>query len=296
MSGRKQGGAAAEAVRRIIESGTVSGDLLKGLEEALEILSNREEERKDAPLTTRELMDSCDRRMLASGLVAAEGAETADDETREFIYNECLGFVSRLSEIAPKRNDGMVLLAVPEYERGERRLRVCLFGKEDLLSADVSGKLPNPAGMTADEIFAYAASEESSVPRAYSYMLEPWEDILGYATDAGNVEEYGKYLILAEVLSTMAVFGMETESRKFAEKESLAEKAEAARMILENPEEDCGARFISSDEVFAAFGYRDGRSDEEKSASYRRMAEDAFMSLVARRTEVRKYQERNGNS
>lgn len=281
---------AAEAVRAALDSGILNKEIRDGLEEALRILS--EEKNPERPLTVRALMDSCDKGILASGLLAAEGAETADDETREFIYKECVRFVSLLSETEPIEDGEMVVLAVPEYEGGERRIRAVLFDREELLSADLSEKPPNPTGMTADEIFAYVAGDVF-VPKSYSYALESWAEILGYGTDAGNVEEYGKYMLLSEILSTMASFGMETESRKFAERETLLRQAEAAKRILENPEEDCGARFLSSDEVFGALGYRDCRSDEEKASSYRRMAEDAFMSLVARRTEIRKYQERN---
>lgn len=217
-----------------------------------------------------------------NGALLAEDAEEKED------------FIRRLAETTEKRNDSLVILAVPEFSGDEEILNAELFERKELEETDLDG-IEVPDGRDFDEAFEFAKRTVEALPTAKSFILEPWDEILGYGIDEGNAKEKGVDRLLSATLSSASYFGMESEDLKNEERKELERRAELTKKLLAGTADPSEGRFVSASEAKKSLGYSDGATPDsaEMRAAYGKITEKVCRNLAARMREIRKYRERN---
>ena len=117
--------------------------------------------------------------------------------------------------------------------------------------------------------------------------------MLGYQTDSDNVAYIGKYNLLNSVLQEMTFFETDSEKVKLQFREDAKKKDKEVAKILKK-DSDYSQCFVSAKEIYEAFGFLDNRSPEQKEASARTMAEEAFLNFIARYEVIKDFCERKG--
>lgn len=190
-------------------------------------------------------------------------------------------FLDRLDGIEPT-STGYVILGVVYAENGRERLEANLYCESELPGlAEIKGEL---AKFYSDSDAEKLCNEVSNTKR-YAYEYTPWSEILGFRVLRSNARDVGIANLAAAVLYEMTFFGFNEENVK-AEREKL--DAAIAEADLST------GMSISAEELFARYGWRDERTEEEKEnerlATIREQMENLRRSWEALRRYVKRIQ------
>ena len=243
--------------------------------------------------TIKDLIASCSAEMLLDGL--AKNDDAPDGKmTSNFCKERYKLFLQKLSSIQEVQNPQHILLGVNESLSGKPHVSSILLKIDELERARFDKvRIPDISGLSESEIYEVIAENEECVPGSYSFIYEPWENVLGYQTDPENVAYIGKYNLLNSVLQEMTFFETDSEWAKLKFREDAKKKDEEVTKILKEGG-DYPQCFVSAKEIYEAFGYLDNRSPEQKEASARTMAEEKFLNFIARYEVIKDFCERKG--
>lgn len=245
-----------------------------------------------------DLLREADPKELADFWARSEFILDAEDERNRGLLTEDAAekedFIRRLATTTERRNESLVILAVPEFAGDEESLNAELFERKELMEADLDG-IEIPDGGDFDETFEFARKASEVLPTAKSFIFEPWDEILGYGIDEGNATEKGIDEFLSAILSSASYFGMESEDLKNEERKELERRAELTRRLLDGTADESEGRFVLASEAKESLGYSNGSASdsEETRAIYEKIAGNVRRNLAARTREIMKYRERN---
>lgn len=199
-------------------------------------------------MNVKELIQSAPRFELIDDSLALMDTPPERMEAAKERFGE---FLDRLDGIEPTYT-GYVILGVVYVENGRERLEANLYCESELPGlAEIVGAL---AKFDADGDAERLCNEVSNTKR-YAYEYTPWSEILGFRVLRSNARDVGFAKLAAAVLYEMTFFGFNEENVKAERKKLDAAIAEAdlSKGIS-----------ISAEELFARFGWRDERTEEEK--------------------------------
>ena len=200
----------------------------------------------------------------------------AETEQREKAMQRMTKFVLSLRDIEPCES-GHLLLGIYHFDDDGEFLDPCLYSQKELLAEfepelELSQlkSLAEIDSLDNDELDRLAHSK--SRPESYSFILSPWNEVLGYKVNSHNVQDVGAAALCAEVLYEMTFFGFEEEKVE-AERRNLHETLRESEEIRKLPEEEQKKHFIPAEELFAKLGLPERTKDEEQSEQRRRCRE-----------------------
>lgn len=215
----------------------------------------------------------------------------AETEQREKAIQRMTKFVLSLRDIEPCES-GHLLLGIYHFDDDGEFLDPCLYSKKELLvefepESELS-QLKSLAEIDSleDEELDRLAHFKSR-PESYSFILSPWNEILGYEVNSHNVQDVGAAALCAEVLYEMTFFGFEEEKVE-AEHRQLHETMRKSEEIRKLPEEDQKKHFIPAEELFAKLGLPERAKNEEQSEQ-RRLCREVLTNKIRTHHALLKY-------
>ena len=199
-------------------------------------------------MNVKELIQSAPRSELIDDSLALMDTPPERMEAAKERFGE---FLDRLESVEPT-STGYVILGVIYVEDGKERLEANLYCESELPGlAEIKGELAKFDSVSDAERLCH----EVSNTKRYAYEYTPWSEILGFRVLCSNARDVGIANLAAAVLYEMTFFGFNEENVK-AEREKL--DAAIAEADLST------GMSISAEELFARYGWRDERTEEEK--------------------------------
>jgi hypothetical protein len=182
-----------------------------------------------------------------------------------------LKLITRIKTITPVETDGL-LLSGYYSDDGEEQFDTALFHK-----AELAAFKPDPVWDCIDTVDALSDEEIErlipllDLPHSYAYELSPWNEILGYAVNPENISAVGGAKFAAAILDEMTFFGS-SEDEIDQTRQELHESMAEVKAILQLPSEERENRLCNVEDLFAKYGIRDERTEEEKAQHSRAMS------------------------
>ena len=220
-----------------------------------------------------------------------------EEERREAAMQRITEFIMAFRDIEPCET-GHLLIGIYHFDDDGEFLDPCLYAREALHAefepeSELS-QLKNLAEIDAlDEKEADRLAHCKAGPESYSFMLSPWNEILGYEVEPRNVKEVGAAALCAEILYEMTFFGFD-EAAIEAERQKLHESIREFEEISRLPEEEQKKLFVPAEEMFAHFGIP-GRTEEEEEADHRRLCRKVLANKVRTHQALQRYGFGNGD-
>lgn len=242
------------------------------LEEAARIVADEAggEAKKAAPTRAYDLLLRAAPEAIGAAVAEeALGEPKADESPMEAARRAALEwryaeFARKLRGVAPVATGG-ALLACEATALGEGRLDLRAFRLADLAAARPIVEVGlDVASATAEEIAAETRRIEASLPTSFAHELEPWAETLGRAVEPENAAAAGELRFATAIVVEASAFGTEDETAKEAALADLRAREAQARETLALPDDEAIARSTPAAAAFEAFGYVDGRTEEEK--------------------------------
>lgn len=225
------------------------------------------------------------------------GRLRVEAEQREKAIQHMTKFVLSLRDIEPCES-GHLLLGIYHFDDDGEFLDPCLYSKKELLTEFESESelshlksLAEIDSLDDEELDRLAHSKPR--PESYSFILSPWNEILGYEVHSHNVQDIGAVALCAEVLYEMTFFGF-TEEKVKAERRKLHEIMRESEKIRKLPEEEQKKHFIPAEELFAKLGLSERTKGEEQSEK-RRLCREVLANKIRTHQALQKYGFGNGD-
>ena len=240
-------------------------------------------------MTVAELLGRCP---ADDVLAALAGIANVDDGYREAFCRKYRGVIEDLTSRTPYRGEPFVLLGHRYRFDGKDKPDVSLFKKRAVAAefepvAELDG-VDDLDKLSDDDVERLIGLH--TVPDSYAVDFMPWDEVLAFEVDEGNVADVGVETLLAALLYEMTFFGLR-ESDMQAERDELDRRKAELDEILKLPPEEQKEHLKSADEVFEELGVVDDRSDEEKEAEQRAWLRDEMFNKMERYQAVRRYWE-----
>ena len=124
--------------------------------------------------------------------------------------------------------------------------------------------------MSAGELKEYYKRLYDNVPTGFAFEFSPWQEILGYKVNIGNLRRQGLQDCIYAVLTEMTFNGM-TEESQGERRQELDTSIKAFEEIEKLSLEEQKKHFRSFDDFCKEKGWQDERSPEEKVAKDKRI-------------------------
>ena len=162
-----------------------------------------------------------------------------------------------------------------------------LGGWKEAILADM--RVPDPDMLSDDEVSQLLAGlcETDSpriedIPHGRAFKFVPWEEILGWEVDPGNIALCGEDAFAAALLEEMSFNGLYREDQDTRRAE-LDEAVQESERIKALPEEEQDGHFVKADDLFAELYAELGEeytplTEEEKEAERRQINRDMLQN------------------
>ena len=121
-----------------------------------------------------------------------------------------------------------------------------------------------------------------------AFEFSPWNEILGYELFVPNINSFGADKLLAVIIYEMTFCGF-TEEDHQKEVQKLREAIAETESIQNLPEEERKKYYKDAEDVFAEFGYKDTRTDEEKQREREQLYRETFINHTRKYSILREY-------
>ncbi len=220
-----------------------------------------------------------------------------EGERREAAIQRITEFIMALRDIEPCET-GHLLLGIYHFDDDGEFLDPCLYSKKELLAefapeSELSQMKSLAEIDPLDDEDLDRLAHCKARPESYSFMLSPWNEILGYEVEPRNVEEVGSAVLCAEILYEMTFFGFEEETVE-AERQKLHDSIREFEEIRRLPEEEQKKHFIPAEELFAKLGLPE-RTENEEQSEQRRLCREVLANQIRTHQALQRYGFGNGD-
>ena len=226
-------------------------------------------------LTVKELLQFVD----MATLVEKEIAENEEISDKEEVYTLWQTFLRKMSDY-PCQESKNVLIFTNTWDgfgdEVEEYVDVSLYEWSALRKYAESSlqKTLQPQDslkkMSAGELKEYYKRLYDNVPTGFAFEFSPWQEILGYKVNIGNLRRQGLQDCIYAVLTEMTFNGM-TEESQGERRQELDTSIKAFEEIEKLSLEEQKKHFRSFDDFCKEKGWQDERSPEEKVAKDKRI-------------------------
>jgi hypothetical protein len=201
----------------------------------------------------------------------------------------CLEMIDRITAIAPVAEKGALLLGGYFTQDGKEKPEIFVIYKETLINFDSNtawSRIESIDNLSDEEIEQFI--KLAALPETYTCELTPWNEILGYEVNPENIAAVGSVAFAATILYKMTFLGFSEEDVD-QERQKLHESFAEQEAILNLPPEERKKYVHSAEEVFARFGLRDERTEEEKARQRREMYREVIENDLRKFRMIKRY-------
>ncbi len=241
-------------------------------------------------MNIKELIESQPTEAIASALCDKFGVEL---DNREKAMERMVQLIENLHSIDPVDSGGILLGIFYVSEAGEC-LKACLYKKEELVQAcnleSEFSELESIESLEEKELKRLASAR--FFPESYSFMLGPWNMVLGYEVNVQNVKDVGEIALCTCVIDQMTFFGSD-EKEVDAVREELDESMHQAEEICKLPETEQAKYYIPAEKVHAKLrdyiGVSEERTIDNKEEETRTIAKQIVENRLRTYQALKKY-------
>ncbi|SEH37546.1 DUF6557 family protein [Selenomonas sp. KH1T6] len=226
-------------------------------------------------MTVKELLQYVDMEQLVDKEYEANENKPAD---RADVYKLWQTFLRKMSEYPCQKSEDMLVFMRTWDGLGdevEEFVDVSLYRRSDL--DESHDKVPHVAllseerlqQMSEEELIEYHKGVYAEVPEGYAFDFTPWEEMLGFKVNIGNLRRVGLQECIHSVLTEMTFHGM-MEDDQSERRQELDEAIEEIEEIRTLPQEEQEQHFKSYEDVCEEMGWKDERSPEVQAAGRKR--------------------------
>jgi len=221
-------------------------------------------------LTVKELLQFVD----MNDLVEREFSANEEISDKDEVYTLWQSFLKKMSDYpCHESNDSLVFVKILDGfgDEVEEYVGVSLYEWSALMKyADFASTVElKPRDilkkLSVDELREYYKNIHKNMPTGCAFEFSPWQEILGYKVNVGNLRSQGLQDCIYAVLTEMTFNGMTEESQNERRQEldaSIKDFEEIEKLSLEEQKK----HFRSFDDFCKEKGWQDERSPEEKEA------------------------------
>lgn len=232
------------------------------------------------------LLDSCNIENVTSTIMEIASVDESD---RVSVKKAHSLYIQKIRSIEPV-DTNHIIFGVSFLNDGKEYPDALLFSKneidENLLSDSVFSKLENIQSFSLSDIEQIL--ETTTLPASYAFEFSPWNEILGYELFVPNINSFGADKLLAVIIYEMTFCGF-TEEDHQKEVQKLREAIAETESIQNLPEEERKKYYKDAEDVFAEFGYKDTRTDEEKQREREQLYRETFINHTRKYSILREY-------
>lgn len=237
-------------------------------------------------MIVKDLLDSCNIENVTSTIMEIASVDESD---RVSVKKAHSLYIQKIRSIEPV-DTNHIIFGVSFLNDGKEYPDALLFSKneidENLLSNSVFSKLENIQSFSLSDIEQIL--ETTTLPASYAFEFSPWNEILGYELFVPNINSFGADKLLAVIIYEMTFCGF-TEEDHQKEVQKLREAIAETESIQNLPEEERKKYYKDAKDVFAEFGYKDTRTDEEKQREREQLYRETFINHTRKYSILREY-------
>ena len=220
-------------------------------------------------MTVKELLQYVDMEQLVDKEC---GTDENDSVDRADVYKLWQTFLMKISAYPCQDSEDMLVFMKTWDGLGdevEEFVDVSLYRRPDL--DKFRDKVLNVALLPEErleqlserELIEYHKCVYSEVPEGYACDFTPWEEMLGFKVNIGNLRRVGLQKCIHAVLTEMTFHGM-TEDDQSERRQELDEAIEEIEELCALPQEEQEKHFKSYEDVCEELGWKDECSPEEQ--------------------------------
>ena len=215
-----------------------------------------------------------------------------DDAKYPKLYANYAKLIETLLKLDAIPTDDVLLGTVYEDE-GEVLMHTSVYKGEELTrpipyNAILENTVDNP---TLPDETLDAGIRAKGWPQSYSYLFQPWAEIMGYQINEANLEDVGAVPLLVDALYELTFFGFEEgdmEAERHILDESIAELKAVREMSPEEQEQYHFGKTIDIDQLWDNLGLPP-KSPEEKAQERLEMQHERFRNKQRLYHALRRY-------
>lgn len=228
-------------------------------------------------MIVKDLLDSYNIENVTSVIMEIASVDESD---RRSVKKAHSLYIQRIRSIEPV-NTNHIIFGVSLLNDGKETPDALLFSKseidESLLSDSMLSTLKNIQSLDLNDIEQIL--ETTTLPASYAFEFSPWNEILGYELFVPNVNSFGADKLLAVIIYEMTFCGF-TEEDHQKEVQKLHEAISEAESIQSLPEEERKKYYKNAEDIFAEFGYKDTRTEEEKQREQEQLYRETLINKI----------------